>query len=381
MSATTEILHLRVDTLDTYPATTPIYQCSAFTSDSPYFYSRKSNPNVSEFEQVVATLECARHAVAYASGMSAIHMALEQLQPGDTLVINRDIYGCSYKLFQRTARRLGLTLQILDLSTPAGIRQIPSDTDMIVFETPTNPFLKTIDIAAISRHVKSTNPQAIVAVDNTWASSAFQHPLAHGADISLHSATKYFSGHSDVMGGIALTDSDELHARLVDGRFYAGTILTPQHAWLLRRSMQTFDIRMKQHSATTRSMTDFVGDLPYVKRVYYPSIDAAQLTGYGGIIFLELRDDLVDAYPDFARALRWFDTGTGMACVTSMVAQPYSGSHASMTDAEKSEMGISRGLVRLCFGLENPEDLRQDLLQAFHRVAGRRDVSSAIAVS
>lgn len=381
MSTTTEILHLRVDAQDAHPATTPIYQCSAFTSDSPYFYSRKSNPNVSEFEQVVAKLEQARHGVAYATGMSAIYMTLELLQPGGTLVINRDIYGCSYKLFQRTARRLSLTLRILDLSTQAGILQIPLDTDMVVFETPTNPFLKTINIAAVSQQVKSANPQAIVVVDNTWATPAFQHPLAHGADISLHSATKYFSGHSDVMGGIALTDNDELHARLIDGRFYAGTILTPHHAWLLRRSMQTFDIRMKQHSMTTQYLTEFVRQLPYVKRVYYPSIDSSQLAGYGGIIFLELRDDLVDAYPDFAHALRWFDTGTGMACVTSMVAQPYSGSHASMTDAEKSEMGIDRGLVRLCFGLEDPEDLRQDLLDAFGRIAGRLNVAPAIAVS
>ncbi|CAH2809989.1 MAG: hypothetical protein CPDRYMAC_7035 [uncultured Paraburkholderia sp.] len=368
MSANTEALHLRVDNRDALPVVTPLYQCSAFTSDSPFFYSRKGNPNVSEFEQVVAKLENAKYGVAYATGMSAIYMTLELLAPGAKLVINKDIYGCSYKLFQRTASRLDLTLLILDLSTKSGIRQIPRDTDMIAFETPTNPFLKTIDITAVANHVKSTNPRAIVVVDNTWATPAFQHPLECGADISLHSATKYFSGHSDVMGGVALTNNDLLHNRLVDGRFYAGTILTPHSAWLLRRSMQTFNVRMKQHSMTTLEMADFVRALPHVKHVYYPSVDPTQLTGYGGIIFLDLQDDLVESYSEFARTLRWFDTGTGMACVTSMVAQPYSGSHASMTDEEKASSGIGKGLVRLCFGLEDPQDLKSDLLNAFRTI-------------
>jgi cystathionine gamma-lyase / homocysteine desulfhydrase len=373
MSASTEVLHLRVDDCDAHPAVTPIYQCSAFTADSPFFYSRKNNPNVVEFEQVVAKLENSRHAVAYATGMSAIYMVLELLNPKATLVINKDIYGCSYKLFQRTAARLNLTLLILDLSTDAGIRQIPDDTDMVFFETPTNPFLKTIDIARVSRHVKALNGEALVVVDNTWATPAFQHPLEFGADISLHSATKYFSGHSDVMGGVALVDDDSLHTRLLDSRFYAGSILTPYSAWLLRRSMNTFRLRMNQHSATTIEMADFVRRLPYVKQVYYPMLGTAQLTGYGGIIFFDLRDDLVEAYAQFARSLRWFDTGTGMACVTSMIAQPFSGSHASMTDDEKARMGIGKGLIRLCFGLEDPQDLKDDLLAAFTQITGKRD--------
>lgn len=369
MSTTTEILHLRVESEDASPAVTPLYQCSAFTAESSYFYSRKNNPNVVEFERVVAAIENAAHGVAYATGMSAIHMALELLSPGATLVINKDIYGCSYKLFQRVATRLNLNLVVMDLSIAANIKNIPAATDMVFFETPTNPFLKTIDIAHTAETVKSRNPQALVVVDNTWATPTFQHPLEFGADISLHSATKYFSGHSDVMGGIALVNDDALHQKLLESRFYAGTILTPHSAWLLRRSMQTFHLRMTQHRTVTLGLSAFLRELPQVKHVYYPEVDGRQLTGYGGIVFLDLRDDLAGKYEQFRDALRWFDTGTGMACVTSMIAQPYSGSHASLTEAEKSDMGIGRGLVRLCFGLENPEDLKKDLLNAFEAIA------------
>ncbi|WP_460421403.1 trans-sulfuration enzyme family protein [Pseudomonas sp. ZL2] len=365
MNISTEMLHIRVDDHGAQPAVTPLYQCSAFSADSAFFYSRKANPNVSELEQVVAALEGSEHALAYATGMSALYMVLELLKPGDSLVINRLIYGCSYKLFQRYAARLGVQLSILDLSCAQGLAALPAKVDMVIFETPTNPFLKDIDIQAVSTAVKSINPQALIVVDNTWATPLFQKPLAWGADISLYSATKYFSGHSDVMGGLVMVNDPALYQRLLEGRFYSGSILTPHSAWLLRRSMQTFELRMERHGKTTVQMLNYLKDLPYIERVYYPHIDGKQLTGYGGIVFVDIRRDLVPVYKTFTRSLRWFGTGTGMACVTSMVAQPFSGSHASMTDEEKALMGIGQGLVRLCFGLEALEDLQDDLLQAF----------------
>ena len=204
--------------------------------------------------------------------------------------------------------------------------------------------------------------------DNTWATPLYQLPLNFGADISLYSATKYFSGHSDVMAGIIVCNSELLYKNLKELRFYSGAILEPQSAWLLRRSMQTFAIRMKEHNFTTIILKDFLVNCKQVEKVYYPLIDGEQLTGYGTLIFFDIRENLIEKYHIFANSLKLFDTGTGMACVTSMVAQPYTGSHASMSDNEKTEMNLSKKLIRLSFGLENPVDLIQDLKNAFETI-------------
>lgn len=347
------------------PATTPIFQNSAFESSSPYFYTRKDNPNSSEFEMTVKMLEEARHAIAVTTGMTAISLVLGELTQGQSLVINKDIYGCSYKLFQRVASKRKLKLSILDLSTEEGIQKIPGDCDMVIFETPTNPFLKTIDIKKVANHVKANKPSCLVVVDNTWATPLFQKPLKWGADISLYSATKYFSGHSDVMGGVIVTDNDTIAENLRQERFYTGAILAPFGAWLLRRSMQTLALRMNEHNRVTLELCEYLKSIKQIKRIYYPTVDGVQLTSYGGIIFFQFADHLEDPYLKFRDALELFGTGTGMACVTSMVAQPFSGSHASMDDHEKAAMGIDKNLVRLCFGLEEAADLKCDLAAAF----------------
>jgi cystathionine gamma-lyase / homocysteine desulfhydrase len=364
----TRALHIKVDESQALPVVTPIYQASAFTSQSSFFYTRKNNPNVEEVEQVIATIEEAAFCVGTATGMSAIAMVLGLISEPGTLVINRDIYGCSLKALQKHARKVNLELLVLDLSDGAELERMPLDTRMVLFETPTNPFLKHIDIAAVARTVKALDQRALVVVDNTWATSLFQQPLKWGADISLHSATKYISGHSDVMGGFVLTDREELHRELRDQRFYFGAVLEPFSAWLLRRSMQTFELRMLAHQSTAREMRDFLSAQPQVKRVYYPHVDGEQLTGYGTLLFFDLRDDLSERYRSFADALTLFTTGTGMAAVTSMVAQPASGSHASLTMEEKREIGIGTGLVRLSFGLEKLEDLTADLAAALGAV-------------
>ena len=368
MDPITRALHTRGEVSDTLPTVTPLFQTSAFEAGSPFFYTRKNNPNTAEFEDVVRVLEGARHAIAVASGMAAIRICLDQLRPGSTMVLNRLVYGCSFKLVQRFCRRFDIDLRILDLTCQRDISAIPAQTSMVLFETPTNPFLHTIDISEISSTVKGRNPSALVIVDNTWATSLYQHPLELGADVSLHSATKYMSGHSDVMGGVILTNRDDLGEAFRDERFYSGAIIDPFACWLLRRSMQTFGARLAQQSQTTKEMRTFLKELPQIEKVYYPDIDPNQLSNYGGILFVKLRDDLIEKYDEFAKALRFFGSGTAMACVTSTVAQPFTGSHASMTDSEKEKMGLSRSLVRLCFGLENADDLRSDLRQAFQAI-------------
>lgn len=368
MNDLTEVLQYKLDDLNASASVTPIYQCSAFSSDSPYFYSRKNNPNVVELENVVAMLEKAKHALAYSCGMSAEFLILDLLSPGDTLVINKLLYGCSYKLFQRLSKRRGFQVVVLDLCNEKELEKIPESTKMIFFETPTNPFLKTIEIAKIKKYAQSKNPAALIVVDNTWATPLYQKPLQHGADISLHSGTKYFSGHSDVMGGVILVENDDLYETLKADRFYAGAILTPYHAWLMRRSIQTLGIRLDHQTKVTQEMREFLKKIPLVRKVYHPEIDGKQLVNYGGILFIELKEEFANKYDEFKKHLKLFQTGTGMACVTSMVAQPYSGSHASMNDKEKEEMGIHKGLIRLCFGLEDSTKLKADLLQAFKQI-------------
>lgn len=364
----TQSLHYKIDDSNVKPVVTPLYQNSAFSADSPYFYTRKNNPNYAELEQVFSLVEGSAHVISVTTGMSALSLATGLLRTGDSLVINKDIYGCSYKFFQRFAQHHGVKLTILDLSTDEGINAIPQDVTMVVFETPTNPFLKTVNIRNVSEKAKQLNPNALIVVDNTWATPLYQKPLMHGADICVYSATKFISGHSDVMGGFISTNNDDIAQKIRDDRFYSGMILDPHSAWLLRRSMFTFKIRMQEHQTVTKEMYQFLCELPQIAKVYYPNVDNNQLTGYACIVFCELRADLVPHYTTFAKALDLFDTGTGMACVTSMVAQPYTGSHASMSDAEKAEMGLGKNLIRLCFGMENIEDLKRDLQDAFNTI-------------
>lgn len=361
----TQSLHAKSDWAGALSTVTPLFQASAFQTGSPYFYTRKNNPNSEELEAIVGALEGSRHTLAVTTGMTAISLVLTLLRAGDRILVNKDVYGCSYKYFFRVAERLGCHVDVLDLSVASEHEKIRPQTRLVIFETPTNPFLKTIDIRAAATAAKKASPKALVVVDNTWATPLFQRPLEFGADISLYSATKYFSGHSDVMGGLICTNSSELDDELRQERFYGGHILDPHSAWLLCRSMKTFPLRMREHQAITRSMASFLREMPQIQKVYDPIVDGKQLTGYGGILFFSFIPRLRNSYPEFIKHLRLFTTGTGMAAVTSMVAQPYSGSHASMTGEEKAAMGLGPELVRLCFGFEDPDDLKRDLLAAF----------------
>jgi cystathionine beta-lyase/cystathionine gamma-synthase len=347
------------------PSVTPIYQVSGFEAGSEFFYTRKNNPNSAELEAVISALEDSKYAMAVTTGMTAIFMCLNLLVPGASVLICSKIYGCSFKLFQLYAKQHGLNLDVIDLTNDNCIQGIRTKKfDMCFFETPTNPFLDTINIGLISEACRISNADCIVVVDNTWATMLYQRPLKCGADISLYSGTKYFGGHSDVMSGFIATDNAFIYDKLKDIRFYGGMILSPESAWLIRRSFQTFKTRMEKQSKTTFFLTEKLRDFTQIKKVYYPQIDGKQLEGYGGIIFIEVDDETLSRYSEIVKKLQLFGTGTGMACVTSMIAQPYTGSHASLTDKEKSDMGIKPNLLRLCFGLEEPEDLLQDLTMA-----------------
>ena len=365
MDPITRALRHRVEG-DAKPVVTPLHQSSAFHADSPFFYSRKNNPNVAELEQVIATLEGAKHGVAVSTGMAAIALVTSLLVPGDRVAVNRLLYGCSFRFFDRL-RKKGIEVHACDVAADP----LPRDVRMVFFETPTNPFLRTVDVRAVVAKARAASPRALVVVDNTWATPLFQKPLALGADFSLHSATKFIGGHSDVMGGLVLTDRGDLADAMREERFYSGAVMDPHAAWLLRRSVQTLPLRMREHQEVTARMARFLAEQPQVAKVHVPET-GGQLSGYGGILFFELRAELADRYADFAKALTLFSTGTGMAAVTSMVAQPWSGSHASMTADEKRAIGLGPGLVRLCFGFEAPDDLEADLRRALPSLEAAR---------
>lgn len=362
MNKTTKSLHTKVDTQLAHPAVTPLYQNSAFESQSEFFYSRKNNPNVQEFEEAVCVLEESKYGIATTTGMSAISLSLSILKPGQTIVLNKYIYGCTFKLFQWFASHYGLKLIVEDLSQ---LSEVVHHADFVFFETPTNPFLFSVDIKHVAASYKKLNSKCVIVVDNTWATPLYQQPCSLGADISLHSATKYISGHSDVMGGIILTNNVEVSERLRNQRFYTGANLDPHSAWLLRRSLYTLEVRLEKQGETTRRIADYLKEKSEVSKVYYPEIDGGQLKNYATLLFFDLEISMVEKYPQFSDHLSLFSTGTGMACVTSMVAQPYTGSHASMDDAEKGAMGLFPATIRLSFGLENAEDLINDLEYAF----------------
>lgn len=359
-----ELLHHRSSCDNTNPSVTPIFQCSGFEVGSEMFYGRKNSPNAEELEDIFKNLDNANHALVVNSGMTTIFMCLNLLKPGAAVLLSCKIYGCTYKLFQQYCSQHQLILDILDLTNIDQL-EITKKYDMCFFETPTNPFLSTIDIKKVSDKCKNNNANCIVVVDNTWATPIFQLPLKWGADISLYSGSKYFSGHSDLLCGVIAINDNNIYQKLLSLRFYGGLILQPFSAWLLRRSLQTFHLRLCRQRETTLNIIDVLKKYKWIKKIYYPKIDEKQLVGYGGIIFIDITDDALANFNRNFDKFKLFGSGTGMACVTSMVAQPYFGSHASLSEEEKDAMNITPNLIRLCFGLEEPVLLLKDLQNVF----------------
>ncbi len=359
---------------DADPISTPIFQTSAFRSGDPYFYTRNTNPNFQEVEDLFNRLDHGAGAVLYASGMGAIDAVLGLLQPGDKLLVHSLIYGCSYRFLSDHAERLKLRIEFLDLSDSKALAKVlDARTKMVFFETPTNPFLRTINIRQIASVAKKKNPACWVVVDNTWATPLFQNPLELGADVAVYSCSKFFSGHSDLILGVAIARDREVVESLRKKRFYSGAVPDPFAAWLLRRSLQTLDVRLQRHVENTRRVLKFLGGHPAVKSICFPDVDGKQLRDYGGMLFFNLADDPEGAKADrFAGALRLFDRGTSLASVGSAVAVPYTGSHLSMTEVEKARIGLDRSLIRLSIGIESGDDLIADINSAIAQAQKKR---------
>ena len=355
---------------------TPIVLASTFAQDGPgvhkgYDYSRAGNPTRTALEGCLAALEGARHAIAFGSGCAATTALLMTLKSGDHVLCGDDVYGGTFRIFDRVMKDFGLESTSLDMTDPARVRAaMRPTTRMIWLETPSNPMLKIFDIAAIAeiaRHAKIP-----LVVDNTFATPMLQRPLDLGATVAVHSATKYLNGHSDVVSGAAMTNDDELAERLHFLQKAVGAVPSPFDCYLVLRGLKTLAVRMRQHVESAGVLAGWLAGHAQVQRVHYPGLASdpghalakKQMKGPGGMISFELRGGL-PASRAFLQSLRVFVCAESLGGVESLAEHPAIMTHASLPESARKALGIGDGLIRLSVGLEAATDLRADLERGF----------------
>jgi cystathionine gamma-lyase len=352
----------------------PIYATSTFTQEAPgrhkgYEYARSGNPTRTALETCLAALEGGERGLAFASGLAATTAVLSMLRPGDEVAAAADLYGGTFRLLERVFKPWGLIPRFTDDVSPEGFASVVGPaTKLVWIETPTNPLLQIIDIAAIAS--LAHNHGALLAVDNTFASPYLQRPIEHGADLVVHSTTKYLGGHSDVIGGAVIGRRDLLEPIA----FYqnaAGGVPGPFDAWLVLRGIKTLAVRMDRHCANARTLASWLAELPQVANVYYPglgdhpghSVAARQMHDFGGMISIRLKGGGASAHQLLSRT-RLFSLAESLGGVESLIGHPATMTHASIPAAVRAARGVDDGLVRLSVGIENVDDLRADLEQA-----------------
>ncbi|HTS88666.1 MAG TPA: PLP-dependent aspartate aminotransferase family protein [Gemmatimonadales bacterium] len=353
---------------------TPIYQTSTYVQEGlgrhkGYEYARTQNPTREALERCVASLEGGTYGFAFASGLAALDTVLKLLSAGDHIVSGENIYGGSHRLMEQVYGRLGLAASFVDMREPERVaRAITPATRMIYCETPTNPMMFLADLAAIGDIAQARG--LVFVVDNTFATPVFQRPLGFGADIVLHSSTKYLNGHSDMVGGILVTSRDDLAERIGFLQNAAGGVPGPMDCWLCLRGLKTLPLRLRQHDANGRRIAAWLVDHPKVKQVYYPGLPThpqhelarRQMDGFGGMISIELGDVA------FARRVvertRLFALAESLGGVESLIGHPASMTHAAVPLALRQAMGLTDSLVRLSCGVEDADDLIADLTHA-----------------
>ena len=355
----------------------PIYATSTYAQSSPgvhqgFEYSRTHNPTRFAYERCVAALEGGSRGFAFASGLAATSTLLELLDSGDHVIAMDDLYGGSYRLFERVRKRsAALDFSFVDLTDPAAFEAaITPKTRLVWIETPTNPLLKIVDIAAISAIAKKHG--LLVAVDNTFASPILQRPLEHGADIVMHSATKYLNGHSDMVGGMLVVgDNAELGEQLAFLQNSVGAVQGPFDSFLALRGLKTLHLRMKAHCDNALALAQWLEDHDAVAEVIYPglaahrhhALAARQMDGFGGMLSIRLKGGF-EAAKRFCERLELFTLAESLGGVESLVNHPAVMTHASIPPARRAQLGIGDELVRLSVGIEALEDLRRDLAHA-----------------
>ncbi len=377
MKFSTKAIHCGQDADPATGATiVPIYQTSTYTQSAVgvhkgFDYTRTVNPTRLALERQLAALEEARFARAFASGMAATAAVTSVLRPGDHVVVGDDIYGGTYRFFSSVLARQGIEFSYVDMSDPQTTRaSTRPNTKLFWVETPTNPLLRIVDIQAIC----ALRGSAIVAVDNTFASPYLQQPLILGADVVVHSTTKYIGGHSDVVGGVAMTNNDALAEEIAFYQNTAGGVPSPHDAWLTMRGAKTLALRMREQTQNAQAVAVFLERSPHVARVYYPGLPAhaghevakRQMRGFGGMVSFEPAGDVTQAF-EIAKGMRFFSLAESLGGVESLVCNPARMTHGAIPAHERERRGISDRLLRLSVGIEDAEDLIDDLRTALER--------------
>ena len=366
---------------------TPIYQTSTYVQASPgdhkgYEYSRTHNPTRTALQKALAALENGKHGLCFASGMASIDAIVKLLKPGDEVVSTNDLYGGTYRLFTRIFEGFGVKFRFVDMTDTTNVANaISANTKLIWAETPTNPMLNIIDIAALSALAKKAG--ALLGVDNTFASPYLQTPIDLGADIVMHSVTKYLGGHSDVVMGALVVKDDALHERLAFIQNSSGATPGPQDCFLVLRGLKTLHLRMQRHCENGKAIADFLASYPKVDKLYWPGLSthknhavaARQMRGFGGMISFTLKgDNMADAAKVLA-STRLFSLAESLGGVESLLGHPASMTHASIPREERLKSGLADTLIRLSVGLEDKEDLIDDLRQALEAVGNTARVT------
>ena len=387
MSNTTQFLHsIPVDPL-TGAISVPIYQTSTFVQDAPgvnkgYDYARSNNPTRAALEGIIAKLEKGSTAVAFSSGLAAIDAVVKLLKTGDEIIAVDDIYGGAFRLFTQVYEKFGIKITYVDTTDATNVfNAFTPNTKLIWLETPTNPTLKISDIEAIAKIAKASN--CLLCVDSTFASPALQQPLTLGADIVVHSATKYLGGHSDLIAGLVICKDAAIGEKIKFLQNACGAILSPFDSWLLIRGIETLHLRVKQHCINAGEVANWLAAHPLVDKIYYPGLpthhnhDIAkkQCKGFGGVISFSLKEDTEAAAIAFVTNTEYFLLAESLGGIKSLISHPANMTHKSIPAAIRRANGVSDSLIRLSVGLEEAEDLIADLEQAFKKATTLNNIS------
>ena len=355
---------------------TPIFQTSTYVQESPgtnkgYGYARGKNPTREALQKNIAALENGKHCVCFSSGMGATDAVMRMLRPGDEVITGDDLYGGSYRLFTKIYENYGIKFHFINLTNAENIKKyINTNTKLIWAETPTNPTMQIIDIEACSKIAKEHN--VLFAVDNTFASPYLQNPLALGADIVMHSVTKYLGGHSDVVMGALITNSDKLHEQIYFVLNSCGANPGPMDCFLVMRGIKTLHLRMERHCFNGRKVAEYLKTHPKVEKIYWPGftdhpnheIAKKQMSDFGGMISIVLKGADLAATFKIASSFHVFSLAESLGGVESLINHPVTMTHASIPKAERDKAGVVDNLLRLSVGVEDVEDLIEDLKQA-----------------
>jgi len=376
VKTSTRCVHLETNR-DPYGAISPpIYQTATFRQPNPtefgeYDYTRTANPTRTLLEQKLASLEDGSYACAFASGMAAITALTRTLEIGDHIIAGNDLYGGTVRLLDQVLSRSGIYVAYADTTDPEEVRcNLNERTRLVLIETPSNPLLRITDIAALAELAHSVG--AVLAVDNSMLSPCFQQPLALGADVVIHSATKFLCGHSDVTAGALITSNAKLDRQFRFQQNAEGAGLAPFDSWLLLRGIKTLVVRAERQSSSANAIARFLSERPVVEQVYYPGLSThvdhelhrRQASGDGGVISFTTGDASTSQH--IVSSTRWFSIAVSFGSVNSVISLPCAMSHASIPDSLKDRLAPSRDLVRLSIGIEDVDDLIDDLDQAFN---------------